>query len=911
MMIGAETPSHMANYTVTVSAANIAPTIATAVREKVEVFGEPRMTKGHPCTLWDKEDIAHYKEMLKTSKELQIQLAELKDRMDTRMVKKGEQPEDIPVPQKGPDGNWLFPGEYFPRLADFPNADAGENFRRRFCYEAAVVSDLGILYALTGEEKYGEFARKLLLAFAHFTRYGKYKSYTPYSNIGITTDAFLEEGLKCTRYAIGYDLIYNLPSWTPEDRKRIRDDFFKPWISASFYPTFANNDPTYCHSAQVNNRGVFTSTAALIAGYATEDDELVNAALYGIRSTAPKDVSRGLQWPSPKDWAAATKDDPSKGLMTVHFAEPCLGGGMWVEGSLGYTFYAMGSMITAAEAAWHHDTDLYRHNNGIFKVMFDYPFLLGYPNLGAPSLNDSHGFNMAEGAIGRGFNCGPNLFEYGYRRYRDPRYLRMINNPQEIAYLASLSDPATQNIPAHKQVKSVRQLGVTIIGSAPPSLMYDHDPKEGVKGAPPLPPSINFTTIGFGVLRCPATKEENGINNLILSSGITIPHGHPDKLHIDLYALNNVLMPSPGVMFPYQDPVNKNWFYTTLAHNTLTVDEKPQEFLFSTTGSKAHADQLVYGPASTIGIQRAWTDSVYKAVTMDRAVFLTQNYVADLFGTFSETPHKYDLAWHIRGDLSSDLKLEAMKFPEPVAIGYNTLTNVKQATSDKTWAVTMALESHKAHLLAAGGTSTRIIVGDGLFTDDTLRGKEKTATAPTILERRENIPSTLYGNVLDLADSKDGYVKSVVQEGGLNTGYGLLKVTTVKGTDLCFASYRPGNWKAGVLESDALQALVLMDGQNVRSMYLGGGKVLKVAGAAIERSEPGLAYIEKFENGDYIVANPSPTDATVLVTLPALSAFNTFALNDKGQRTPVTNVIRGNTLTLKLNAGGKVICTRK
>jgi len=298
-------------------------------------------------------------------------------------------------------------------------------------------------------------------------------------------------------------------------------------------------------------------------------------------------------------------------------------------------------------------------------------------------------------------------------------------------------------------------------------------------------------------------------------------------------------------------------------------------------------------------------------VTLDRAVFLTQNYMADLFGAFSATPHKYDLAWHIRGNMTSALKFEPMTFAAPVAVGYNTLTNVKHAASDKMWSLSMVLDTRHIQVMAAGGASTHIIVGDGLFTDDVLRGKEKCAIAPTILERRENTPATLYGNAVDLSDNKVGYVKSVVQEGGLSAGYGLLKVETGKGTDLCFAAYRPGNWKAGGLETDALQALLVMDGQEVRAMYLAGGTTLKVAGGSIERSEPGLAYIEKLENGDYLTANPSPTEATVVVTLPALSSLKAFILDDKGQRTSAANVIQGKTVTLKLKAGGKAVCTRK
>jgi hypothetical protein len=256
---------------------------------------------------------------------------------------------------------------------------------------------------------------------------------------------------------------------------------------------------------------------------------------------------------------------------------------------------------------------------------------------------------------------------------------------------------------------------------------------------------------------------------------------------------------------------------------------------------------------------------------MDRAVFMTTDYFADLFGVFSKAPHKYDLAWHIRGEVSSALQFKPLTFPEPVANGYNTLTNVRQASaSDAPWSMTFTRDGHLARLHAAGAPAVQVIVGDGgLFYDKVVRansGAGDIPTAPTLLERRDNTSSTIYGNALDYSDSKEGYVKGVSQEGSLEAGYALLKVETVQGTDLCFAAYRPGTYKVGGLETDAVQALVVMDGQTVRALYLGGGTTLKAAGATIERSEPGLAYVEKLADGAYVAGNPSPSDATVTVT---------------------------------------------
>jgi hypothetical protein len=75
-----------------------------------------------------------------------------------------------------------------------------------------------------------------------------------------------------------------------------------------------------------------------------------------------------------------------------------------------------------------------------------------------------------------------------------------------------------------------------------------------------------------------------------------------------------------------------------------------------------------------------------------------------------------------------------------------------------------------------------------------------------------------------------------------------------------------------------------MDGPKVRAMYLGGGKSLKAAGGSIERSEAGLAYVERLQNGSYAVGNPSPTDATVTVNMPVLAGLKAFHVNANGER---------------------------
>jgi hypothetical protein len=168
--------------------------------------------------------------------------------------------------------------------------------------------------------------------------------------------------------------------------------------------------------------------------------------------------------------------------------------------------------------------------------------------------------------------------------------------------------------------------------------------------------------------------------------------------------------------------------------------------------------------------------------------------------------------------------------------------------------------------------------------------------------------STVFGNVLDLTGGGDAYVKRVSQEGGADSGYALLRIETADGVDLCFASYRPGRNAAGGLETDALQALVQMDGTAPRTLYLGGGTLLKTGDAVLERSEEGLAYVEKAPDGGYIVGNPSPTAATVTVKLAALHGLAAFDLDDEGKPRGGANadVAASREVSIRLEAAARV-----
>ena len=752
---------------------------------EVKVYGgEPRKTVGHPNTIWDKQDIAELQAMIKTSPELKKQYEALKAGMADRM----KLPLGIPPAVKDADGNYIHMSDALEGRGGIHNQLATD------------IANLAAVYALSGEEKYGDFAKQLLLAYAK-----EFPNYAPGNrpgfahDVGKAFDQRLGDSIWVIQLARGYDLIYNLPSMTPAERALIQDDLLiacADFIKANVH-----------HLRNATNWSAISTAAILIIGYATDTERLINDARWGIDGTPEK---------------------PTGGVH-LHFSEKAIDvDGMWAEGAMGYQFMALQALITDAEILWHHGEDMYRYRNGALKALFDSPLEFSYPDLYTPAIHDSGNASIV------GYDSY--LYEHAYRRYRDPKYLAILSR-----------------IHPHLAAR-YQQWPVSVIydaaDEAAPAVEWD---------------SVNLNGVGYGILR---TTDERGTRSLLLDYGPDRSHGHPDKLNIDLWLYGDILVPDPGMVW-YENPIYKNWYSQTLAHNTLIVDQKNQH--------ACGADQLVYGPALTIGIQRAKTSGAYSGVTMDRAIFLTADYTADIFGAFARLPRQLDLAWHLRGDFSSPLKFEDVAFPAPVPAAYATLENTQQAPGSKPWVVQTTHKDKTYRLHSSGAKDSQIIIGDGVY------GNEK---PKTIIDRRDKTSQTIYGAVLDHSLSDKPYVKSVETHGSLSDGYGALRITTLDGIDTAYASYRPGvkiPAKIG-LDTDALQALIRRKGKTITAAYLGGGTILKADALLLARDNPGLLLIEQVENGAYILANPSPTTTVARVSYAPLNKLEAYKIGPDAAR---------------------------
>jgi len=317
-------------------------------------------------------------------------------------------------------------------------------------------------------------------------------------------------------------------------------------------------------------------------------------------------------------------DDPVRGFK-AQIAKGITADGLWHEGSLGYHVYTMSATWPLAEAARHRGLDLYSPQYG---TMWDAPLALALPNGDAPGFNDNAGANV--GTLG-------SLYEVAFARWKTP------------AYGGVVARSARDDINA---------------------LLY------GVPEVPrvPLIPTTSalLKDAGYALLRA-------GTNAAAMRFGMQGGgHGHPDKLNLVTFGKGTLLGLDPGSI-NYGVPLHGEWYRSTIAHNTVCVDQQLQ----AAKDGKLE-DWQTHGGATTIA---ASANQAYPGVRLKRTVTLSpQGVIEDQFECASAAAHVYDWAFHVAGTLDSSLTFADRTGTLGGTNGYQHIKELASAqTSEPFW----------------------------------------------------------------------------------------------------------------------------------------------------------------------------------------------------------------------------------
>ena len=297
--------------------------------------------------------------------------------------------------------------------------------------------------------------------------------------------------------------------------------------------------------------------------------------------------------------------------------------GQWYEGAWGYHFYTVSALIPLLEAGERCGLGLYafERDGRSCRGLFDAPLDLAMPNLVLPAFNDS-------GAVG--IRSQARSYEYALARYSNPRYAEAIG-------------PDRRNLQA-------LLVGVDVLPAVPAEA-----------GG-----SRNLAAAGYAVLTHGGGAEAAW---LCLKYG---PHGgghgHDDKLSLLAYRKGTAFAIDPGTA-AYGVPIQKEWFRATVAHTTLTVDERNQ--------TPAEGRCLAFGTRAETGLSAVLAEAgpIYAGVVYRRAVALVDaDLVLILDLVSAEAEHTFDVAWHNSGTWVVPPTGVAVKLPAQP--GYMHLTDV-------------------------------------------------------------------------------------------------------------------------------------------------------------------------------------------------------------------------------------------
>jgi hypothetical protein len=345
--------------------------------------GTPRQAHGHPYTFWDIQEVAAYKASIAADPGLKAAFDELHANGDKRIA----EAINVPAHRLEANGTWSFP--------DFKRGyqDASGKWNWEWDFNGTIqrrgedVSNLGMLYALTGDEKYADFAKQILVAVADAYGYGQgstipdphgYDHFEAYGFDGGDIAMFLAKACQ------GYDLIYNAKSLSAKDRSRIEGDLIRPLAEHLKKSTFMYT--THDRWGMVCLYGIF------IAGETLNDPSLMDLALFG---------------------PGGNKDKVTGGFMDCFKPDVLREGAVWGAGTTKIDDQlAAASVLTAvAEVLWHHSVDLYGYQNAALKKSYD-AALKPVAGLDAATLHALPGIDA---------------YQYVFRHYQDQRYLSVIH----------------------------------------------------------------------------------------------------------------------------------------------------------------------------------------------------------------------------------------------------------------------------------------------------------------------------------------------------------------------------------------------------------------------------------------------------------------------------------------------------
>ena len=536
------------------------------------------LTAQHPITFFTKAEAAEIKKDLTKYPILTRSYNEIKNEVDEWIGK------DVDVP--------------------FPKDPAGGYTHDKHKANYMLMFNSGILYNLTGDNKYSSLVKQLFLKYAKLNPTLKNHPEATSSSPGRIFWQALNDANWLVYTGMAYDLIYN--SLSSSERKAIEDGAFKPEVD------FVTKDLKNWFNL-IHNHGVWACAGVGIVGIATNNKEYVDMALYGTEKNG-------------KSGFIAQMD----GLFSPD--------GYYTEGPY-YVRYAILPYYLFANAMKNARPQLnvfeYR-NKILLKALLS----------GLQQTNLDGAFFPLNDALKEKDYTSNELItaiDIAWNVYGKDNGLLVVAKKQDQVLLnkggvsIAASIASGKNIPEYYPYQTVEYA-------------------DGVKG----------DEGGVSVLRNGTGKDLTTLIYKYTSHGLS--HGHFDKLNINLYDKGNEVLTDYGsVRFIGVEqkyggrylPENKTYASQTIAHNTLVIDETSHFNGKENEAEKYHSEKLFSDTGDpNVQVVGARENNAYKDANLQRTIYMLQlpggkKFIVDVFNATSVEKAQFDLPFQYNGQLIS------------------------------------------------------------------------------------------------------------------------------------------------------------------------------------------------------------------------------------------------------------------
>ncbi len=463
----------------------------------------------------------------------------------------------------------------------------------------------GIMYQITGDAKYANYVEKVLDAYSKLYPTLGYHPVKMSATPGRLFWQTLNDFVWLVHTSVAYDCIYEyLPK---AKREEFNSKLFKPMAKFLMEGSEINNKTFN----KMHNHATWACSAVGMIGYVMEDNELIQKSLLGSDLTG------------------------KNGGYLQQLNELFSPDGYFTEGPY-YQRYAIWPFVIFAQAINNNEPqrDIFNYRNSILKKAIYALSQMTY-NGEFFTLND---------ALKKGFSAQELVFAVNilYSADTSQKYLLSISKNYQSFYL-----PTDAGFAVARDIAKGENLPFVLKSN------LFRDGSDGQNGA-------------LIVFRSPAFKENSTFLMKATSHGLS--HGHFDKLTVSYYDDGNPVLVDYGssrflnIVVKYNGgytPLNDKYSMSTIAHNTVTVDEKSHFDGDIRISSKYNPSIYCYDISNPqVQVSSAIELNAAPGVKMQRTNAVIENLggeriILDIFKLTSEKAHTYDLPFYYSGDMIS------------------------------------------------------------------------------------------------------------------------------------------------------------------------------------------------------------------------------------------------------------------